>query len=240
MRAGPAWAVLLLALVGTAARAEATAEARIRAALARWLPGVQVEAVRPSPVKGLYEVVFNASVLYATADGRYVFSGALFDTRAGRDLAERSRAAQRLKMLDAVPADKMIIYAADRPRHQLTVFTDVDCPYCRRFHQEVPDLVRQGITVRYLLFPRGGLATPTYAKSVAVWCAPDRKRALDAAKRGEKLPTRACDNPVGEHYRLGERMGVSGTPTLITERGEKITGYVPLGQLVKMLDAHGS
>lgn len=233
------WLRAVLPAVGllAAGGVQAAPDAEIRAALGRWLPGVRIEAVRPSPVKGLYEVTFDANVFYATADGRYVFSGALFDTRAGRDLAERTRAAQRLKMIGEVPGDGMIIYPAKRKRHTLTVFTDVDCPYCRRFHQEVPELVRRGVEVRYLLFPRGGLETPTYAKSISVWCAPDRKKALDAATRGETLPTRNCDNPVSAHYRLGRRIGVRGTPTLITERGDKLTGYIPLEQLVKMLAA---
>jgi thiol:disulfide interchange protein DsbC len=140
---------------------------------------------------------------------------------------------------EGVGDKNMIVMAPKETRSTITVFTDVDCPYCARLHQDVPELNRNGIKVRYLLYPRAGEGSKTYRRSVAVWCAPDRIKAVGIAKNGGQLEMRTCANPVDDHYRLGERLGISGTPTIFLENGKKIPGYVPASQLIAIVREQG-
>ncbi len=197
------------------------------------LPGIEVGAVTRSPVEGLYEVALEGDVVYISADGRYVLKGDLLDLDSKRNLSAEHRGQARLKALKAVPPDTLIEFAPKDIRHVLYVYTDVDCGYCRKFHQQVGDLNKAGIAVRYLAFPRAGLGTESFKKSVSVWCAKDRQQALTDAKAGKPVTPATCDNPVQSHYELGQRMGVQGTPTLITDTGEELGGYVPAQKLVQ-------
>jgi len=222
-----------------------TSVADVEARLATILPpGMKPESVRPTEIPGLFEVVVGDHLFYAASDGSHLFmgSGDLIETAKGVNLSDQRRAAleerrgkRALAAIDALGEKNMIVFAAAKPRRTLTVFTDVDCPYCARFHRDVPALVSAGVTVRYLLFPRNGLKSPTYARSVAVWCADDRAAAIGVAKGGGKLDMRTCENPVAEHYRLGQEAGVTGTPTLITDSGQIIPGALPAARLLAML-----
>jgi len=238
-------AATVVAHAQTAAPAPSTPPPELEARLAAILPpGMKPESIRPAGIPGLFEVVVGDHLFYAAMDGArlYVGSGDLIDTAKGVNLAdarrtelEIRRGKRALAAIDALGEDKMIIFSGDKPRRTLTVFTDVDCPYCARFHRGVPELVAAGVKVRYLLFPRNGLKSATYARSVAVWCAADRRAALTTAKSGGKLELKTCPNPVAQHYKLGEEAGVTGTPTLITDAGQIIPGALPPKQLLAML-----
>jgi len=236
---------LLIAIVSTGlmilgARtplAEDTPEALGRL-LAERLPGVGVEHIKPSPIPGLYQVSFAGGVLYVSEDGRYVVSGRIIEWATGRDLTEAVLGERRLALLAGMPESKMIRFeAAGEAKHTLTTFTDVDCPYCRRMHAEMPALNRSGVRVRYLLFPRTGVGSPSYKKAVSVWCAEDRHAEMTLAKRGETPTPRDCEHPVDEHMRLAEALGITGTPMTITDTGERIMGYVPAPELLRRLEA---
>lgn len=161
--------------------------AELKKVLARVLPQASLDKLKPSPIPGLYEVVVGMKVYYVTKDGRYIISGSVFDTKSHVNLTAVKRNKLRIDLINAVRESNMIIFSPSRPKRTITVFTDVDCPYCARFHLDVPKLTRAGVKVRYLLFPRNGLSSSTYTKSVTVWCARDRRKALGLVKAGRKL-----------------------------------------------------
>ena len=198
---------------------------------------VEPGAVRESPVPGLYEVRARDDVFYVSADGRYLFHGNLYGVAEGRNLTEEARREVRVGVLDRMDEDALIVFApSGATKHRLTVFTDVDCPYCSKFHLEVPDLNASGVEVRYAAWPRTPPGTESYDRSISVWCARDRHRAMTDAKAGREIERAACDHPVQEHYETGRRLGVGGTPTLFTGDGARIGGYVPWRELVGRLE----
>lgn len=230
---------IVLTLLSTAAPALAESDMQaIKRKIAERLPGATVDHIALSPVNGIYEVGVNGGdVLYVSADGRYLLSGTLIDLVTQENLTERVLAGQRLKTLDSVPEDSMIIYEPDgEVKHTLTTFTDIDCPYCRKMHREMALLNRMGIRVRYMLFPRTGVASPSYEKAVSVWCAEDRQAEMTKAKSGAMPGIAVCENPVREHMALGRRLGLRGTPYTITDTGRAISGYVPAPELFESLE----
>jgi len=210
----------------------------LRLSLHKLLPGVQAESVRETPMKGLYEVTMGAQVFYMSADGKYLIQGNLVDVETRTNLTDETRNKARKAAVDAVGEDQMVIFAPDaEAKHIITVFTDIDCGYCRKLHSEMAGYNENGIEVRYMFFPRSGLASPSYDKAVSVWCADDRKQALTDAKSGKEIESKTCDNPVAEEMRLGESMGVTGTPAIVLEDGELVPGYIPPARLADFLDA---
>ena len=193
--------------------------------------------VRASPAPGLYEVRVNEGFLYVTEDGRFFVYGDLYDARARQNLTDLSRRGERRAVVELLEPGTLIVFAPDTPvKHAVTVFTDVDCPYCAKFHLEVPQLNALGVEVRYAAWPRTPPGTKSYARSVSVWCASDRHRAITDAKAGRAIEPAECENPVQAHVEAGERVGVRGTPTLVTETGDLIGGYVPYAELLRRLE----
>jgi thiol:disulfide interchange protein DsbC len=208
---------------------------RLRAELARHFPELAKAAIKPSPVKGIHTIEIGDQVGYVTADGKYLFLGDLIEVATRNNITSMTpteHGKKIVEMIDAVGEGNMIVMSPANPKRTMTVFTDVDCPYCARLHQDVPELKRHGIKVRYLLFPRGGVGSPTYKKSVAAWCAADRVKAVGIAKAGGKLEMKTCTNPVEQHYRLGERVGVTGTPMIFLDTGQRIGGYAPVPRML--------
>jgi thiol:disulfide interchange protein DsbC len=142
-------------------------------------------------------------------------------------------------LLAEVPESSMVIFAAAQPKYTITVFTDIDCGFCRKLHSQIADYNRLGITVRYLAFPRTGPGTESWAKAQQVWCSPDRKTALTRAKLGEALHVARCDDPVAREYELGRALGISGTPGIFTSDGDMLPGYVPPDELLGELKGSG-
>jgi thiol:disulfide interchange protein DsbC len=199
------------------------------------LPNVVFDQVRKAPVSGLCEALIDTEVFYVTEKGDFLMVGNLIAVESGDNLTLRRRGAIVKEIVASQDESQMIVIGPDKPRATITVFTDVDCPYCAKLHEEMPTLNQQGIKVRYLLYPRNGLHSQTYKKSVSVWCAADRVKALGIAKAGGAVPAKTCENPVASHYKLGARLGINGTPTLILEDGTRIGGYVPASRLVAAL-----
>lgn len=233
-----AWVFLLfLAALPLSMTAVADADlAAVKAKLAERLPHVPLDGLRASKtLPGWYELEHGMDLLYISGDARRLFVGDLIDLETRSNLTESWRTGTTKRLLDAVGESNMIVMGPKHPKRTITVFTDVDCPYCARLHQEVPELTRSGVKVRYLMFPRAGLGSPTYKRSVAVWCAADRVKAVGIAKAGGKLDMKTCPNPVAEHYRLGLKLGVKGTPTIFLDDGTRLGGYVPSAQLLAIL-----
>ncbi len=227
--------VLMLALLSGPAVAADMDIDRLRSNLAKTFPEVAKGDLRPSPLSGFFELVLDAKVYYVSADGKHLFLGDIVDVKSRTNLTENARQTLAKRLIGEIGEKDMIVIAPKETLSTITVFTDVDCPYCARLHQDVPELNRNGIKVRYLLYPRAGKGSETYRRSVAVWCASDRAKAIGIAKSGGKLDLKTCANPVDSHYRLGERLDISGTPTIFLENGKKIPGYVPAAQLVAIV-----
>lgn len=211
-------------------------ENAIKQILAKSMPDVRVDAVRPSEIKGIYEVMVGANILYATEDGKYIFQGRLIDVESRADLTERKLGAVRLAALEKLGEAKMIIFKAKIPKYTVTIFTDIDCAYCRKLHSEIDSYMAQGITIRYVFFPRAGKGSESYNKAVSVWCAKDRNAALTAAKKDQSIDNKSCENPVDEHMQLAADFDVKGTPMIITEKGNIYPGYLPAKELVEALE----
>ena len=199
--------------------------------------GAVPDAVNEAPVKGLYEVTYGPKLYYVTLDGRYLFSGELFDLKTRTNLTEENRSKVRLKTLSSVDKSSMITYKAKgKEKYHITVFTDIDCGYCRKLHSGMKEMNELGITVSYLAYPRAGIGSSSYDKAVNVWCADDRHKAMDEAKRGANPAKASCDAPVKQHYELGVQVGVTGTPAIVLSDGTLMPGYLPPKQLLKALE----
>ena len=204
------------------------------------VPGYDVNSVKPTPVNDLYEFVGDGRVLYISGDGRYIISGNIIDLDSRKNLTEQAQQKVTRQLIADYDEKKMITFSPKgKTRHSITVFTDVDCPYCSMLHKEVPKLNQAGVEVRYLMYPRAGAGSPTFHKSVSTWCSDDQKTAIGIAKEGGVLEAKTCDNPVQEQFNLGQLIGVTGTPTLILESGKILPGFVPADQLLKILDSEG-
>lgn len=208
----------------------------VYAALSEAMPNLKKENISASPVPGIYEVSRGMSFFYATADGRYVFSGDLIDVRDGRSVTENNRKSMRLLELAKTNQDDMIIFPAKHEKYQITVFTDIDCGYCRKLHREIDKYNAKGITVRYMFYPRSGPNTPSFKKAENVWCAADRNDAMTTAKQGGEVDAKACENPVRQHFETGQALGVRGTPAIVLQDGGMQPGYVPADRLIKILE----
>jgi thiol:disulfide interchange protein DsbC len=201
-----------------------------RIALAARIPGAKPEDLRATPVTGIYELTHEGDVSYISGDAKYVFTGDLYQITAHGDfpnLSESRRKELRIARLAAVPESDMIIFGPASAKHTITVFTDVDCPWCRKLHSQIADYNKLGIRVRYLFFPRSGPDTESWYKAEAVWCATDRNKALTMAKNDEHIEMKRCpEAPVARDYELGHQLGVTGTPGIVLENGELVPGYL--------------
>ena len=200
------------------------------------LNGAKPDSITLTAIPGLYEVIVGGQVLYLSEDGRFAVQGDILDLSSRANLSENRRGELREKAIEAVGESNMVVFAPEGAvKHTVTIFTDIDCGYCRKMHSQMADYTKEGIKIRYLLFPREGINSESYHKAVAVWCADNRQEAMTKAKRGENVERKTCDNPVKAQYELGQKLGVRGTPSLILESGEMIPGYVPPTQLAQML-----
>jgi thiol:disulfide interchange protein DsbC len=233
----------VLAVVAAASAlwvSEATAEqvADPRVALVKLLPaGAKIEDLKPSPIAGIYEFVQGADVSYITADGKYFLDGNVYDMKTRENLTEVLRTHARLALISEVPESQMIIFSPKNPLYTITVFTDVDCQYCRKLHSEIAELNKLGVRVRYMFYPRTGPNTESWRKAEVVWCSANRNEALTRAKAGAQLDmNKTCaPTPVAREYALGQSIGVRGTPAILTEKGDYISGYLPPRDLVQEL-----
>lgn len=198
-------------------------------------PGLTIDSIEFAPIDNFYEVTTGTQVVYISTDGKHLLLGELLDADSGENLTEKRRAGLTAGMLTRYDEGQMIVIGPDDPRRFVTVFTDVDCPYCVKFHRDVPALNAAGVQVRYLLFPRAGIDSKSYQRAVGVWCAEDRIESIGIAKAGGEVEYRECENPVKGHYELGQEVGIRGTPAIILDDGRTIAGYVPADRLLAQL-----
>ena len=229
---------IALVLLAACAQAEDPQLEKVRKAVAASpsLQGITPDMVTPSMAPGLYQIRKGSAFGYVTADGRYLITGDMIDLVTGEELTEKQREGARLAVLNQFGPEDVIEFPAKSPKHVVTVFTDIDCGYCQRLHQQVGDYNAQGITIRYLFYPRSGPGSPSFQQAQAVMCSTDRKEALTQAKRGTRIKTAStCKNPVERHYLAGDSLGINATPMLVLQDGEIVRGYVPPASLAARL-----
>ena len=198
--------------------------------------GINPQNIFHSPIPGLYEVSKPPRFFYVSADGRYVIDGDLIEKSTKRNISEAPRNKSVAAAMNAMEEDSMIIFGDKSLKHTVTVFTDIDCGYCRKLHNEIKKYNELGIRIRYMAFPRAGIGSPSFKKIEDVWCSKDRKKAMTRAKNGQPVKSIKCKNPVTTHLSLVYMMGINGTPALVLEDGQIVPGYIPAARLAKALN----
>jgi thiol:disulfide interchange protein DsbC len=241
---------LLLVLLGLAALNVAAAQQPVAAAVAQPAPaadprveiarripgGARADELRATPIPGIWELTRRGEIAYVSADGKYAISGDLVELNTNTNITEEHRRELRVRMLAAIPESDMAIFGPKDPKYTVTVFTDVDCPFCRKLHSQISEYNALGVRVRYLPYPRTGPNTPSWTKAEQVWCAVDRNAALTRAKLGEEPKNKVCaNNPVARSWELGQEFDIEGTPAIVMADGEMLPGYLPPDALVKHL-----
>jgi len=227
-------AITIFGLTMSVAKAD---EVAIRQSIAKSMPSIKVDSVTPSAVKGLYELTIGANLYYVSEDGKYLLQGHLVDIAAKKDLTEEKLNEARKSAILKMGVANMIVFKPKIAKYTVTIFTDIDCGYCRKLHSELDQYLAQGITIQYMFFPRAGKDSDSYNKAVSVWCANDRNAALTAAKKDQNIPSKTCDNPVDKHMQLAAEFDVKGTPMIISENGNVYPGYLPATQLAAALES---
>ncbi len=198
--------------------------------------GVNPQNIFHSPIPGLYEVSSPPRFFYVSADGRYVLDGDIIEKRTKRNISQGPRNMSVAAAIKAIGEDTMIIFGDKSLKHTVTVFTDIDCVYCRKLHNEIKKYNDLGIRIRYMAYPRAGLDSSSFKKLEDVWCSKDRKKAMTLAKSGKPVKSIKCKNPVAAHLSLVYMMGISGTPALVLENGQIVPGYIPAARLSAALN----
>jgi thiol:disulfide interchange protein DsbC len=200
-------------------------------------PSAQTIAISETPIEGLLQAQINSDIVYISSDGQYLMQGTLIDIDARVNLTDEAMSDVRKSVISDLDDPRDIRFSPEgEPVHSLLVFTDIDCGYCRKLHEEMDEYLEKGIEIKYLAYPRAGIGSHSYEKYVSVWCADDAKAALTAAKAGTEPEPQQCDNPVLEQFELGQQLGVTGTPALITSDGTLIPGYMQPEMLRARLD----
>lgn len=230
---------LILGAGMPAALAQEDAAELLKQELATKLLGVEATDIAESPIEGLYQITVGTNVAYVSADGRFLMRGEIYDIETSQNLTENVRSTTRIEMLGSVDSDTILAFSPPdgEIKHTVTIFTDIDCGYCRQFHREIDRVNELGIAVHYLFYPRTGPDTESWTKADKVWCADDRNTAFTSATVANVVPEETCaETPVREHFDLGVEVGVRGTPSIFSASGELLGGYLPPDELLAVLD----
>jgi len=195
-------------------------------------PEIKIEQITPAPIAGLWQVeLLGGHQIYVSADGKYLLQGNLYQFEQDEVINLTQQAQQKgiVKIINNIDPKEPIIFAPEKPKAYVTVFTDTTCGYCQKLHSEMAEINKLGIEVRYLAFPRGGKESQGYQELNNVWCAQDRQDAMTRAKNGQKVEQAniMCKSPVMAHYEIGNMVGVTGTPAIVLEDGSLLPGYMP-------------
>lgn len=213
----------------------------IKQALSQVMPGETNYKISATPMQDVYEVDFGNGFIYLSGDGQFALKGDIIDLHKNINITEEKRSKGRLDVLAKIDTANMLIYPADKERiYSITVFTDIDCGYCRRMHKSIKEYTSRGIEVKYVFYPRAGKNSPSYHKAVSVWCADDRHAAMNKAKAGQKIESRTCENPVDQHMDVANALGVTGTPTIFMQNGQRLPGYVKADQLLYIINSQSA
>ncbi len=201
----------------------------------------EIESVQQTDFPGIYKVYYGeVKPLYVSSDGNYFIFGDMYKiSKSGlTNLTEIDLNKNRASLLNQINSMELISFLSDDELYSITVFTDVDCGYCRKLHDEIKNYNALGISVHYAAYPRSGIGTETFTKMVSAWCSKNPKEALTKLKKGRKIDLEFCESqPVAKHYALGKKLGISGTPSLFSTDGRLFPGYSsPEDLLIKLKD----
>ena len=202
-------------------------------------PTIKYDKIKKTPIENIYEIHYGGEIVYITEDGRYIFeSGNLQKIeKEGKgyvftNLTEGSATQGRKNLLDKIPDSKLFVYG-DSKKNYINVVTDIDCPYCRKFHKDIPVYIENNIKVRYLVF---AIKTSAKKKVVSAWCSPDRNRAFSLLKSEEKIKSINCENPINDHQEIISSIGVGSTPSIFLPDGSLILGYMSPEEIIKKIN----
>lgn len=208
--------------------------------LRKTIPGTDIGTPEKTTIPEVFQIKLGNTYAYLSKDGRYLLTGELIDLKTQKNLTREQKAKDTANLMADYPEKSKIVFPAEgEEKSSITVFTDVSCPYCRKLHSEVPALQKAGVTVKYIAFPRSGLQGDAYQTMKSVWCASDRQKALGIAKGKHTGTVEKKDCGAGKAvdagYKLGKRIGITGTPAIILKNGALIEGYIPQKQLLVRL-----
>jgi thiol:disulfide interchange protein DsbC len=214
---------------------------QVRDTVSGMFDSIAPENVTTSPVDGWYTIQKGSVVAYISADGRYLLQGDLIDLDNQQNMSEITRTDARREVMSKVTDDQVIKFSPSEVKYTVSIFTDVDCTYCRRMHSQIDEYLAQGIEIRYLLYPRNGPASTSWNTAEDVWCSNDRNEALTMAKLDRNFETASCDSAnVSNSYVVGQQVGLSGTPAIVLDDGTLIGGYLPADQLAMRLEQNAA
>ena len=229
------WLVAVVTALFSLAAVADDGDKAVNDALAKLFPSTKPTQVAKSELPGFHQAILAGQVFYVSDDGKYLIRGNVFDIDSRTDIGERQLAAMRKSALAKIPADKQIVFAPKDPKYTVSVFTDVDCPYCRQFHKQIAEYNKLGIAVNYLLFPLP-IHPGADKKAESVWCSADRNATYTDAMSGKAPPAKTCANPIADLTQIGKSIGVDGTPAIFDADGHHVAGYMPPQQLLQRLD----
>ncbi len=228
---------LMLAVTAISAKEPSKA---IKEGIKNLAPTASVASMEKTPINGIKEIVINSGrggeVYYISDDGKYLLNGNMIDTTSREDLTENKKSGIRKDLVSKFGKNERIDFLPKEMKYHIYVFTDIDCGYCRKLHNQIDEYNKLGIGVSYLFYPRAGLKSPAYDKAVTVWCSDNRQEAMTNAKSGISLENKTCDNPIEAQYKAGQSAGVTGTPAIVLENGKLMPGYLPPEKLLQRLN----
>jgi thiol:disulfide interchange protein DsbC len=219
-------------LAATAACAD---EESVKKAFQAKFPKATVDTVTKLPDLGLYEIVIPRGdepiIIYTDDQFRYMFQGNLVETKNMVDLTEKTRAKLTAIDFNSLPLDKAIKKVKGNGSRKIAVFSDPDCPFCKRIEQEFEKV--NDVTIYILLYPIEQLHPKAVGKAKQIWCSPNRQKAWDEYMLKGTAPTATadCDNPVEALMEFGRKRGINGTPTLVFADGSRVPGALTAAQL---------
>ncbi len=229
--------VILLLFVSADAWAEDSQIDQLRAALKEKMPRLEVTEISQTPIPGVLELLSEGQIFYLTPDATYLLEGSLINLDSQVNLTNQRKGKVHMASINAMSEINMLIFNPENKEatRAMTVFTDTSCPYCSKLHAEIDELLNAGVKVRYLLYPRAGLESAAYKELQSVWCAEDPQAAMTAAKKGDSIEEKVCENPIKQHVALARQVGLRGTPLIYLDSGEMVNGYRPAKELVKLI-----
>ncbi len=206
----------------------------VRARLAKDFPDFKDAQIAPAPVAGLYEIWVGNVVGYLTSDGKYLFDGSLIELETKTNLTEVRRNTWRKEQVDKLAEEDMLIYEPKKVEQTVTVFTDPQCGFCKKFQSEMDGYLGKGIRVRYMFVPIFGDKSKKLSENV--WCAKDRLQAYTDVMTDKKIEDKTCKNPLEKHMEVAAELGIRGTPGILAQDGRLLRGYMPPAALKAELD----
>ena len=218
--------------------------------------GSSIVSIEKSEFPGIYKLFYgDIQPIYVSEEGTYFIYGDMFKIKSKNimtggneagatytyypvleNITDLDVAKRRLSLMKDIKKDSLISFESQDQVFDITIFTDVDCGYCRKLHKQIKEYNDLGISVRYAAFPRSGLGTDTFTKMVGAWCSEDTKTVLTSLKDGKEPRLEFCESqPVAKHYSIGKKLGITGTPAIITSKGELLPGYYSPEDLLNKL-----